>query len=84
MHSCEYCGKTMGEAASCTTIYFTNSKETILYTREKHDEDDPCGECGVTKGGFHHPGCDLERCPLCGGQAITCGCDLPLMGPVKG
>ncbi len=32
-----------------------------------------CGDCGTPLGGFHHPGCDVERCPRCGRQAITCG-----------
>jgi hypothetical protein len=28
----------------------------------------------VRPGGFHHPGCDLQSCPVCGGQMMTCGC----------
>jgi hypothetical protein len=34
----------------------------------------PCGDCAAIKGEFHVPGCDLERCPSCRGQAISCGC----------
>ena len=33
-----------------------------------------CHDCGISPGGFHHPGCDMELCPRCGEQLIGCGC----------
>lgn len=33
-----------------------------------------CHDCNVSGMGYHHPGCDMERCPKCGGQLISCGC----------
>ena len=33
-----------------------------------------CGDCAASRGQLHVPGCDLERCPACRGQIITCGC----------
>lgn len=45
------------------------------YKRLRHGEHaddwgDRCSDCGVGRGQFHVPRCDLERCPRCSGQAF--------------
>jgi ppGpp synthetase/RelA/SpoT-type nucleotidyltranferase len=34
-----------------------------------------CYDCGVETGQYHVPGCDVEVCPKCGYQSISCSCD---------
>ena len=35
---------------------------------------DTCHDCGASEGRLHELGCDMERCPFCGYQLISCGC----------
>ena len=41
---------------------------TMVVKRER------CGDCHALEGEYHELGCDLERCPFCGGQLISCDC----------
>lgn len=33
-----------------------------------------CGACGAEEGQLHDLYCDMERCPFCGGQLMSCDC----------
>ena len=35
-------------------------------------ESDTCHDCGAAKGEQHLPGCDVEQCPECKTQLISC------------
>jgi hypothetical protein len=52
--------------------------ERIRYGAEAENwgaDKGPCHDCGVIKGQYHVPSiCDVERCPPCEEQVISCDC----------
>jgi len=77
MVECEYCNREMKTAESCT--YGFVKIDGVVYKRDTSyvDDNERCHDCGIVnkEGNFHHFGCDIERCPKCGGQLISCDCD---------
>jgi hypothetical protein len=76
---CDLCDQEMEEAASCNVGVLHLAGEP--YPVFPHGSDrgwgptkDRCGDCNVLPGGYHHVGCDIQVCPRCRGQLITCDC----------
>ncbi|HTA46385.1 MAG TPA: hypothetical protein VK789_28275 [Bryobacteraceae bacterium] len=87
MAICENCKQEMTTADGCTAdrIQFTpDGKKATVHDRNRYGKEtrypppDPgrrCHDCGVSVGQFHHPGCDVEECPRCCRQLLSCPCN---------
>ena len=77
---CPACGQDMRDAESCGGPLIQVAGrvyERVRFGQEsgnRWEEFDFCPECGVSHGGLHHPGCDIEECPRCRTQYLSCGC----------
>lgn len=85
MAVCQCCDLEMLDHVSCREIVFEFEGPNgpvlfapIPYGMEERFEgdrlDNACHDCGVPLSGFHHVGCDMEECPRCHRQAISCNC----------
>ena len=86
MVKCKYCDREMCDADGCRTMEIEfpdgTKMQPVLFGQEPdkwYDESIPkeevrCGDCACRLGFPHHSGCDVERCPKCGGQFISCSC----------
>ena len=77
MTVCKHCKNDMSGADTCWWNDFIEYPDgTKLPSLSYHfkEPNGRCHDCGIRHGGKHHPGCDVERCPTCLGQLISCGC----------
>lgn len=81
MAKCEDCGQEMLTANGCTFNYLELRNKKRYHRLRVGNEGwvesgERCPDCGAKYGYYHHLGCDVERCPVCGDQQIGCACDI--------
>lgn len=85
MAVCRYCDREMTTATSCAVEAMHLDGRRVAMVPNGTEPGWPsgqrCHDCGVQPGGFHHLGCDMQRCPLCRGQMMLCGCRFDEDGP---
>lgn len=81
---CKICGLDMKSSEGCTVskISYDGASYPRIKVGDRNDTlsviegSDRCHDCGALKGHYHHWKCNSERCPVCGGQLVDCGCTI--------
>ena len=78
MATCDTCKQEMKDAdtTSCTNQFVKIGGKWYRRDNTYYDDNERCHDCSIINGShhYHHPGCDMERCPICGMQATGCDC----------
>lgn len=81
MAVCDYCNLEMTTGRGCTDAPIVIDGQP--YAPIRHGSETRfiwpphiprCHDCWVAAGDVHHHGCDMEECPACGEQSISCDC----------
>jgi len=82
MPRCVACGLPFGAECTVETLVLAGrtyerirlGSETVEWWLGRQP-DAVCHDCAASTGQRHHFMCDMEQCPRCGNQALTCDCD---------
>lgn len=81
MAICTWCQQEMHDRIGCNLTVFGDFEDLqprrrIPFGKEMGSvgQQEHCPDCLSPIDAFHHPGCDIEQCPRCDKQAVTCGC----------
>lgn len=77
MVKCKDCKQEMENANTCIYPYIGINGKVYHRDVSSFDINKKCHDCGIVnkRGNVHHFGCDVERCPRCKGQIISCSCN---------